>query len=437
MAEKSRVGACVKISGLLKRPKKVFYGWWILLAGVVNSALTGGASTYGFSAFFLPICNEFGWKRAVMSLPIALSRLEGALLGPVEGFLVDRFGPRKLMFIGAILMGTGFVLLSRVQSLAMFYVVFFCFMGLGGGIIFVSIQVAVANWFRKRRALGIGIIMGGLNVGAMLTPAVVWLITTRGWRETAFIIGLTMWVVQIPISLVMRHRPEPYGYLPDGMTEQQAKAEEAEPKRESALAEQDFTPRQALRTPAFYFLTLTYACRLMVIAAIPIHLIPFIQDLGYSAAQGGSVMALMGFCSLIGRVGMSALADILPKRYVLAACMAEMAIAVFFLSTAQSMWQLFLWAVIYAPGYGGPAGIQPAMIADYYGRKHFGTINGLTHIAMAVTTMVGPVFAGYVFDVTGSYRIAFISFAVVCAVGAVSIIFAKRPQLPAAPEAMP
>ncbi len=238
----------MSISGLVKRPK-VFYGWWILLAGMVNNVLGGAMYTYGFSAFFLPICNEFGWKRAVMSAPIALSRLEGALLGPVEGYFADRFGPRRLMFIGAILMGTGFVLVSRMESLLMFYLVFFCFTGLGAGLITISIQVAVVNWFRKRRALGIGVTLGGFNVGAMATPVVVWLIATRGWRGAALIIGLIMWAVQLPLSLVFRHRPEPYGYLPDGMTEQQAKEAEAPSKRDSTLAEQNFTPRQAVRTP--------------------------------------------------------------------------------------------------------------------------------------------------------------------------------------------
>ena len=194
----------MSISGLVKKPKKVFYGWWILLAGLISNMLSGGMYTYGFSAFFLPICNEFGWSRAVMSAPIGLSRLEGSLLGPVAGYLVDKFGPRKLMFIGVILVGTGFVFLSRMQSLPMFYLSFIFFKGLGSGLVGVAIMVAVVNWFKKRRALGLGITQGGYNVGAIAVPVVVWLIATRGWRNAALIIGLIMWTVQLPLSLILK-----------------------------------------------------------------------------------------------------------------------------------------------------------------------------------------------------------------------------------------
>ncbi|MFC1958606.1 MFS transporter [Chloroflexota bacterium] len=422
----------MNISRLLRSPKKVFYGWWIILSGMISNIFNGAMYTYGLSAFFLPISNEFGWKRAVMSAPIALSRLEGALIGPVEGYFADRFGPRKLILIGVILMGAGSVILSRMNSLAMLYLVFILCRGFGAGLVSISIQVAVVNWFRKRRALGMGITGGGYNVGAMVTPVVVWLIATRGWRGAALIIGLVTWVVQIPLSRVIRHRPEPFGYFPDGMTEQQVKEAEASSKIGGTVEEQSFTPKQAVRTRAFWFINLTYASRVMVTAAVPIHLIPFIQDLGYSAAVGGSMMALMGLCALIGRVGLGYVADILPKRYVFAFCMTMLGVSVLVLSSAQSVWQLVLWAMLYGPGYGGGAPIMSSMVADYYGRKFYGTINGLTHMAMVVTTVVGPVFAGYMFDVTGSYRLAFISFAAVCVIGALSAILARRPQLPSA-----
>ncbi len=367
-----------------------------------------------------------------MSAPIGVSRLEGALLGPVEGYMVDRYGPRKLMLLGAILVGTAFLLMSRMQSLLMFYLVFLFCLGLGHGVISVAIQVAVVNWFQKRRGLGMGISLGGVNLGAMATPVVVWLIATRGWRGATFVIGLIMWAVQIPLSLVMRHRPEHYGYLPDGTTEQSKKAVEVPSKRESAIMEQNFTPKQAVRTRTFWLLCLAYASRTLTVAAIPIHLIAFVQDLGFSAAVGGSIMAIMGLSALIGRVGVGYLADFVPKRYAFAICMTMLGISMLFMSTARSMWQLVLWAILYGPGYGGGAPAMGAMVGDYYGRKYFGTINGLVHIPMAVTTLLGPVFAGYIFDVTGSYHMAFISFTVTCFIGVLAVILARRPWLPVA-----
>ncbi|MFC1988804.1 MFS transporter, partial [Chloroflexota bacterium] len=397
-------------------------------AGLLNNVISGGLYTYGLGAFFLPISNELGWSRAVMSAPIALSRLEGALIGPVQGYSVDKFGPRKLMFIGVILVGTGYVLMSQMNSLAMFYVAFIVFKALGAGFISVSISVAVVNWFRKRRGLTLGITKGGYNIGAMTIPGVVWLIATRGWRSAALIMGIIMWAVQIPLSLIMRHRPEPYGYFPDGMTEQQVKETKVSSGRNPDIEEQDFTPQQVVRTRSFWFINLAYAARAMVTSAVPLHLIAFTQDLGYSAAVGGSVIAIMGFTALIGRVSMGYLADILPRRYAFATTMVMLGASVIILSNARSMWQLVLWAVLYGPGYGGGSPIMSSIVADYYGRKYFGTINGLTHIGMAVTTVAGPVFAGYMFDISGSYNVAFISFAVVSLIGGIAAILARRPQ---------
>lgn len=419
----------MSIRRLVKRPK-VFYGWWIVLASMINTMLGGAMHSYGFSAFFLPICTEFGWSRAVMSAPIGVSRLEGALLGPVEGYMVDRFGPRKLTLLGAILVGTAFLLMSQMQSLLMFYLTLLFCLGLGHAIISVSVRVAVVNWFQKRRGLGMGIALAGFNIGAMVVPVIVWLIATHGWRNAALIIGLIMWTVEIPLSLVMRHRPERYGYLPDGVSEQQEKAVEAPSKRESAIVGQNFTPRQAVRTRTFWLICLAYASRMLTVAAIPIHLIAFVQDLGFSAAVGGSIMAIMGLSALIGRVAVGYLADIIPKRHAFAICMTMLGISLLFLTTAQSVGQLVLWAVLYGPGYGGGSPVMGAMVGDYYGRKYFGTISGLVDIPMAVTTLLGPVFAGYIFDVTGSYRVAFTSFAVVCVIGVLAVILARRPRLP-------
>jgi MFS family permease len=331
------------------------------------------------------------------------------------------------MFIGAILMGMGFILLSRLNSLLLFYAVFIIFKGIGSGLVIIAIQVALVNWFRKRRALSMGIALGGFNIGAMAVPVVVLFIASYGWRGAALIIGLTMLAVQIPLSFVLRRRPEDYGYLPDGMTEPPAGEAETLSPGEPVPAEQEFTPGQAVRTRTFWFINIAYGARTLITAAIPIHLIAFIQDLGYSATIGGSIMALMGFCALLGRVGLGYLADIMPKRFIFAACLAGMGISSFILASANSVWHLVLWAVIYGPSYGGGSPAMGAMVGDYYGRRYFGTINGLTHIVMTVTTVAGSVFAGYVFDVTGSYQVAFNSFVVVCSFGAAAAILATRP----------
>ncbi len=249
-----------------KRKPKLFYGWWIVLGATIADALSGGFYLYGFSAFFMPLINDFGWSRAATSGAFSLSRIEGGLLGPLGGFLVDKFGPRKMMLIGMTMIGAGFILLSRIDSLVAFYLVFTLCIAVGVTLgIHQAVIVAVTNWFIKKRGMALGFASTGMGIGGALVPVLAWLIVQYGWRDTAVITGLTFWFVGIPIALMMRHRPEQYGYLPDGetpeehVTEGNPESTKAErllstnsEKRRASNRDISFTVHQALRTKAFW-----------------------------------------------------------------------------------------------------------------------------------------------------------------------------------------
>ena len=196
--------------------KKIFYGWWIVLACFFIGLYVGGVVFYGFTAFFEPIREEFGWSYTQISFAASLRGLEMGFIAPLVGFLVDRFGSRKLILYGTITVGLGLISLSLTQSLAMFYGSFLLVAFGAGGCTVVVTMSAVANWFHKKVGIALGVMASGVGASGFFIPLIVWLIDVYGWRTTLIILGLGLWVLGIPLSFVIRDRPEQYGYLPDG-----------------------------------------------------------------------------------------------------------------------------------------------------------------------------------------------------------------------------
>ncbi|MFC1973876.1 MFS transporter [Chloroflexota bacterium] len=184
--------------------------------GGLVSLFVNGLINYGFTALFTPIIYHFGWSYAVLSLAFSLRTMEAGIAAPIIGIIADKIGPRKVTFIGVFVTGLGVILLSRVDSLVMFYLAFIMIsIGLSGCAGHVQ-MIAVANWFRKNAGKAIGLLSMGIGAGGLLVPMVIWLIAQYNWQTTLVILGVGMWIVCLPLSLVVRHKPEQYGYLPDG-----------------------------------------------------------------------------------------------------------------------------------------------------------------------------------------------------------------------------
>ena len=197
----------------------MFYGWWIVTAGTIVEMLSGALLYHAFTAYVLPLQAEFGWSKTQVALAFALQRLQSGILGPLQGLMVDRYGPRLMMSIGIIIFASGFALFSQMQSLSAFYIAALV-MSLGsslGG--WMPIIASVTNWFVRRRSMAMGIVMCGIGVGGFMVPGVVWIISTHGWRTMALLSAGLMLLLGLPIAQFMRHRPEPYGYAPDGVEE--------------------------------------------------------------------------------------------------------------------------------------------------------------------------------------------------------------------------
>ncbi len=395
--------------------------------------IRGGLVLYAFGAYFTTLIKEFGWSRASLSGVSSLARLDASLLAPIEGYFVDRLGPRKLMLFGFTLCGIGFMVLSRVNSLIVFYIVFVLLVSTGSAFAsFIAPQTAVAHWFIKKRGRAFGIQLAGFGMGGVLVPVVAWLIAQYGWRTAFEVSGFAMWIVGIPMALIIRHKPEQYGYLPDGEIIEEPVNKQEKRVTKVAPLEADFTARQALKTKAFWLIALTFLLALMATDAVAVHLAPHLESRGFSPQLAATALGFMALVSIIGRLGFGWLGDMLDKRHALAICLTLQCIGLLILANTTSLWHVFLYLAIFSPGYGGLRPLSFAIRAEYFGRRAFGTIAGLTQLITMFGTITGPVFAGWMFDTTGSYHLSFTLLGLANIAGIALILMLKRPAL--APE---
>ncbi len=417
----------------LIRRRKIFYGWWIVLSSAALNFLAGGSFIYGFTTFFNPIRDTFGWSAAATSVAFVFQRLQSGVLGPVAGYLVDRVSPRKLMYVGWVIIGLGFFLMSQINSLWTFYVAFIIMaMGFSFGS-FIVMNTAVARWFREKRSRALTMIYLGFGASGILVPLIAMSIEKFGWRETLVWLAVLLGVAGIILSSVMRRQPEDYGYLPDGKTAGEGKESNgfADRKRteEPSPESSGYTVKEAIRTRAFWLLSFAYLFQHIGTSAVMIHIVPYLESVRVSTTIAAMAVTGMTLCSVIGRLGFGFLGDFTNKRYLVATALTLQTIGLFIFSliSQDKSWLIIVFLLTYAPGYGGPIPLRPALQADYFGTRSFGTIMGLMASVSMVGGLISPVFAGWMFDVTGSYRQAWQLFSLITLPAVILILLAKPP----------
>jgi len=363
----------------------------------------------------------------MLSAAFAMARAESGILGPVQGWLTDRFGPRVLIRVGMTIFSLGFILFSQIQGPVTFFLTFFL-MALGsslGG--YLPIGVAIVAWFRRRRALALSLSASGMAVGGLLTPLVVLAMSRFGWRTTALASGLLAIAVGLPLAQLVRRRPEAYDLTPDG--DPPRAAEPGGPAR-PALGQRDFTAREAMATRAFWYISIGHGAALFVVSAVMVHMVVHVTErLGYSLPQAASVVALMTVMQGIGQVSGGWLGDRFSKRRIAAGCMLGHAAGLLVLAFASAFWMVLAFAVLHGLGWGMRGPLMSAIRADYFGSAAFGTITGLSSMVLMVGMMGGPLVAGILADRTGSYGLGFSVLAALAAVGSVFFLRARRPTL--------
>ena len=385
--------------------KKVFYGWWVLAAASLIHLWSAGTFYYSFTAFFNPIVDEFGWSYAATSFAASLRSVEGGIASPVVGFAADRYGARRLLVLGSLFSGVGFFLLSRIDSLWSYYLSFI-FLSIGISMLCpVPGWTALANWFVAYRGMALGILSASIGLGGVLVYMVNGLIELVGWRQTLLLIGVGMWVIGIPASLVVRSRPEPYGLVPDGRQPLLSSTANGGSHTYGAYeTEPDFTVRQALKTRAFWLLALVVTISTAVLNSLMVHIMPYLISERFDRHSAAIVASLLVMVSTFGRFGMGWLTNHILIQRLLALSLLLQAIGLFILGRTQTLWQAIAFTLLVGTGCGGVITLRLTMQADYFGRKAFGSIQGISMTIAIIGTMSFPFLAGLYYDLYGSYR---------------------------------
>ncbi|KPK22152.1 MAG: hypothetical protein AMJ76_00585 [Dehalococcoidia bacterium SM23_28_1] len=423
---------------------RFFYGWWVVLATAAITLIASEAPIYCFSALVDPLEEEFGWSRAAIGAGPSIAALLAGLTMPVAGYLVDRVGARRLLVAGVMLIGGGFIAMSRVEALWQFYIsvsVVAVGLSLAGPPV---CAVAIAHWFEKRRGLALGIMFAGAGASGVMVLVLALLIALLGWRSGEMILGTIQLATCIPLALTVRHRPEEMGLLPDGELSAPGKVPASrlpeameETGRGSGMGEEEgLAIGQALRTRFFWLLAagliLTYVGGFAVI----VHVIPYLDESAGFTEEGAAIIAMgIPFGGLVGGLIFGWLADYWSKRWLLATSWVLQGLGIFIFAAVHSPWQAAVFLVVFGPGLGGAFTLLPALLPEYFGLRAFGTIQGLLMTAATLGGFVGPVLAGAAYDVMDTYRPAFLLVALITCGGALVILMMGRPPVRAAQAA--
>jgi MFS family permease len=399
--------------------------WWLVIAGCITHAVNTGFSYFGMSAFFPSFEREFGWSRTAISGAFSLARVESGILGPLEGYLTDRVGAHRMLFVGLIICTLGFLALSWVNSLPMLYAVIVLGIVLGSSLGYnMPISVIIAKVFRERRSLAFGIFRMGPGISGPLVPLVGWVIGLWGWRWAAILSAIVVFSIGLPMALLINRI-----YQQEEASMAQSEVSNAHAHASSFQSnEPQFTLSEALRHRAFWFLSTAMALRHMVTEGVSVHFVILLVDRGWSTEAASSLLGISALIGAPARIGMGWLGDLLDKRRLMMGLLLALSFSVLLMGyTAQAV--IFTpCMIIYSLSYGGLASLQEPIRADYFGTKAFATIQGMSRSVQTAGTFLGPILAGFFYDLTKSYMIAFAIFSIV-SLGAASLMFlAKRPD---------
>jgi len=403
----------------------MFYGWRVAGASFSILFVIVGIVYYSFPVFYNPLIQEFGWTRAQVTAGFAISIVfVGPLFGISAGFLIDRYGPRRIVLVGLLLAGTAFLGYGWMHSLNVYYL--FYFLQTAGYVVAGPIpnQVLICNWFDRLRGRAMGGAYVGIGIGAAVAPLLArFLVDHVGWRWAMRAISAGILLVLIPITLkLVRNRPSDLNLLPDGASPGESRGVG------SAVVEGFDSLAAVLRTRAFWLIALGSFMSIGAIGGVIQHLVLFLEDSGFSPLEAAGVPSILAVSSIIGRIIMGWLADRFPKKYVMLAACLCVAGAVPLLYSPNLGTMAYVFAAIFGFGMGADYMMIPLITAECFGLRSLGRIMGVIITTDSVGQAFAPVVVGHIFDVTRSYDWAFVLLTAMGLSGALAIAFVRRPR---------
>jgi len=406
-----------------------FFGWRMVVVGCLFRFLGGGFHFYGFTVFFLPLSQDLGINRAATSLVFSLARAEGAVEGPLAGYLIDRFGPRPIMTGAVLLTGIGYMMLYWVDTYLTFLIVYLAIISLAFGAGFMHCPMVLCNsWFSRWRARAMALVSCSIGLGgAFLAPLLALVVHNFGWRWGVCFAGTVFLLLGLPLAAMVKRSPESMGLLPDG----------AEPSiaTDTRRADANGTPNdeddsigiwEAMRGRAFWLIVLSTLIRVLGLSTVIVHFIPILVWRGMTEQSAALFLGVFAFLSFPTHMIVGWLADRLNKPYLMAACMVIATLGLLLLAYAPS--GPLLW--LFMPCFSLVEAVFPvtwAMVGDLYGRRHFAKIRGNMSLYYQWGGFFGPVVAGWVYDSDQTYTPTLLGLIAIYLVGAYIYTLLSKP----------
>ncbi len=409
--------------------RRTFYGWYMVGIAAVSHLISSALTTHASVVWVPSMTRELNWSRTdffwVSSFGSVIQAILAVLLGPI----VDRYGGRRVLIVGALVAGAGTMLLSLVHSRWEFFILRGVVMPTGILTMgYIVVNVAVSNWFVRKRGRALAIAAMGLSAAnIVLTPLAGIFITYLGWRLAWVALGLLVWLVLLPPTfLLMVRRPEDIGLKPDGDRAPDTTATSRAP----TTAEASFTRSQALRTPAFWLMTAAFSINFAAMGGMFSHFVPYLTGapMNLSVLAATSVVSVGGWAAFLIKPPWGLLAERAPARYLAAIGFLVMAAGILAITFTRSLWAVYAAFMLWGVGMGSIVPVRDVAYANAFGRMNLGAIRGIETPFIVLASAGAPLFAARLFDVSGSYTSSFLIFAVLAGAPALLILLAKPPK---------
>ena len=423
---------------------KVYFGWWIVAVSVIADGLKHGSFNRGFTIFVVPIRTDLGVGVAAISIADMLGRLTGSIQGPIVGYLTDRWGPRLMLIIGAILSGLGFICLAFVRNYTFFLLIFVGLLSAGFRSGYNSASLTAINrWFRRKRAFAMSIVSIGNGLGGSLVLLTGSMVNTFGWRPVAFVYGILIIGIICPLSIIVRDHPENMGLLPDGdkpnpNSEYQSNSDPEELSSNHTFPEWDFTAREAMITHTYWWIVLPVGLSGAVHSGMRFLLAPvllwFLSESNRSEESNLLIASIfvtvMAFSTIVSNPSIGWLGDHVSKQKLSAICMLCGAGSLLLLVNQNgNLYILTMFCGLMSIAESSNP-LAWAVMGDCFGRKSFATLRGWQNVPDQLMAMSTPVWMGLIYDSTGSYYWALLPLFALYVFAAILFWTIPRPHMP-------
>ena len=403
-----------------RKKRRLYYGWVVLTVCLILVTISYGIR-FSFGVFFKSLEQDFGWTRAVTSGVFSVYMLVGSLFAVLGGWVADRRGAKVVFVVMAFLAFLGLALTSKAGALWHLFLSYSLLVAMGSGATYAITTSLGTRWFKQQRGLALAIVTSGVGLGSILmAPVASYLIAGYGWRTSYLAIGVIALIVMVPCALLLRKAPTE---ILDSSEDKSQQAVSLSPPQKS----EEFSLVQSLKTRNFLLMISIWFFYAFCLFLVMTHIVPHAIDLGITPVQAASIISISGFANIPSRILMGIVCDRFSRKKTALACALVMAAAMLWLNWSSSLWMLYVFAAAFGAAYGGLAPPTVAIVGDTFGVRHIGTILGVLEIGWVSGAAVGPALAGYIFDTTGTYSLAFWLGVISALIIAVLVLFLKTP----------